>query len=87
MGAKRAGWGTVKAVLNRLVAESLIAAFRTSFRGPAPELGAHVIVTPVEPVTDGQATDLRTQVGTALAERVPATVTVDRSLGYNRQQI
>jgi hypothetical protein len=87
MGANRAGWGAVKAVLNCLVAESLIAAFRTSFRGPAPELGVHVIVTPVEPATDGQADALRTQVETALSERVPATVTVDRSLGYNRQQI
>ena len=53
MGAKRAGWGAVKAMLNRLVAESLIAAFRTSFRGPAPELGVHVIVTSGEPITDG----------------------------------
>ena len=74
-------------MLNRLVAEGLIAAFRTSFRGPAPELGVHVIVTPVEPITDEQADALRCRVGTALAKRVPATVTVDRSLGYNRQQI
>ena len=86
MGAKRAGWGTVNAVLNRLVAEGLITAFRTSFRGPTPELGVHVIVTPVEPVTDRQAADLRTQVETALAKCVPATVTVDRSLGYNQRQ-
>jgi hypothetical protein len=73
-------------VLNRLGAEGLIAAFRTSFRGPAPELGVHVIImTPVEPVTDGQADALRTQVETALPERMPATVTVDRSRGYNRR--
>jgi len=45
------------------------------------ELGVHAIVTPVEPITDGQAADLRTRVETALAKRVPATVTVDRSLG------
>ena len=51
MGANRAGWGAVKAMLNRLVAESLIAAFRTSFRGSAPELGVHVVMTPVEPST------------------------------------
>jgi hypothetical protein len=38
MGAKRAGWGTVNAVLNRLVAEGVITAFQTSFRGPTPEL-------------------------------------------------
>ena len=87
MGAKRAGWGAVKAMLNRLVAESLIAAFRTSFRGPALELGGHATVTPVEPVSDGQADALRCRIETALAKRVPATVTVDRSLGYNRQQI
>jgi hypothetical protein len=73
-------------VLNRLGAEGLIAAFRTSFRGPAPELGVHVIVTPGEPVTDEQADALRCRVGSALSERVPATVTVDRSLGYNRRQ-
>jgi len=34
MGARRPGWGTVNAVLNRLVAEGMIAAFRTSFRRP-----------------------------------------------------
>ena len=87
MGANRAGWGAVKTVLNRLVAEGLIAAFRTSFRGSAPELGGHVAVTPGEPVTNGQADALRCRVETALAKRVPATVTADRSLDYNRQQI
>ena len=46
MGANRAGWGAVKATLNRLGAEGLIAAFRTSFRGSAPKLGGHVAVTP-----------------------------------------
>ena len=51
MGPKRAGWGTALAVLNHLVAEGLIAAFRTSFRGSALELGVHVIVTPGEPST------------------------------------
>jgi hypothetical protein len=55
MGAKRAGWGAVNAGLNRLGAEGLIAALQTSFRGPASELGVHVIMMPVEPVTDGQA--------------------------------
>jgi hypothetical protein len=55
MGANRAGGGTVKAMLNRLGAEGLIAAFRTSFRSSALELGGHVIVTPVEPVSDRQA--------------------------------
>jgi hypothetical protein len=84
MGAKRAGWGRVNTVLNRLVAEGLITTFRTSFGGPAPELGVHVIVTPVEAITDEQAAELRTRVETALAERMPATVTVDRPLGYNR---
>ena len=77
MGANRAGGGTVNAVHNRLGAEGLIAAFRASFRGPAPKLGVHVIVTPVEPATDGQADALRCRVQTAPSERVPATVTVD----------
>jgi len=73
-------------VLNRLVTEGLIAASRTSLRGPAPELGVHVIVTPVEPVSDRQAGALQCRVETALAKHGPATVTVDRSRGYNRRQ-
>src|SRR5215216_6645634 len=55
MGGKRLIWGDVNAALNRLVAEGVIAAFRTSFGGHAPELGVYVIVTPVERVTDVQA--------------------------------
>ena len=86
MGANQAGWGAGKATLSRLGADGLIAAFRTSFRGPALELGGHVIVTPIEPATNEQADALRCPVETALAERVPATVTVDRSLDYNRRQ-
>jgi hypothetical protein len=58
-------------VLNGLGAEGTIATFRTSFRGPAPELGVHVIVTPVEPVTDEQVDELRSRVEDAFAERVP----------------
>jgi hypothetical protein len=49
-------------------------------------LGLHVIMTPVEPVTDGQADAPRCRVETALSERVPAIVTIDRSRGYNRRQ-
>ena len=81
MGGKRLIWGDINAALNRLVAEGVIAAFRTSFGGLAPELGVHVIVTSVERVTDVQAEEIRSRVERALAERVSATVTVDRSLG------
>jgi hypothetical protein len=87
MGAKRPGWGTVNAVLNRLVAEGVIAAFRTSFSGPRPELDVHVIITPAESVTDAKADAIRSQVETALAEHMPATVTVDRSRGSSRPQV
>ena len=50
-GRKRRIWGDVNAALNRLVADGVIAAFKTSVGGPAPEIGAHVIVTPFEGVT------------------------------------
>jgi len=81
MVGKRLLWGDVNAALNRLVAEGVIASFRTSFGGPAPELGVHVVVTAPQPVSDLQAEDIRSRVELALAQRVPATVTVDRSLG------
>ncbi len=84
MSRKRMIWGDVNAALNRLVAEGVIVAFRTSFGGLAPELGVHVIVTPADLVSDLQAEEIRSRVERALAERVPATVTVDRSLGKSR---
>ena len=85
MGGKRRIWGDVNAALNRLVADGVIAAFKTSFGGPAPEMGAHVIVTPVERVTDLHAEEIRSRVEGALADLVPATVTVDRSPGESRR--
>jgi hypothetical protein len=44
-------------------------------------LSVHIIVTPIEPVTEAQVAELRTQVKKALAKRVSTTMTFDRSLG------
>ncbi len=85
MGGKRRLWGDLNAALNRLIADGVIAAFKTSFGGPAPEMGAHVIVTPVEPVSDPLAEEIRNRVESAPTDLVPATVTVDRSLGESRR--
>ena len=85
MGGKRRIWGDVNAVLNRLVADGVIAAFKTSFGGLAPEMGAHVIVMPVERVSDLHAEEIRSRVEGALADLVPAIVIVDRSLGESRR--
>jgi len=85
MGGKRRIWGDVNAALNRLVADGVIAAFKTSFGDLAPEMGAHVIVTPVERVADLHVEEIRSRVESALADLVPATVIVDRSPGETRR--
>ena len=64
---------------HRLLAEGVIAAVRTSFSGSRPELGVHLIITPAESITDAEVNAIRSRVETALAEPVPATVTVDRA--------
>ena len=55
MGGKRMLWGDVNAALNRLVAKGVIAAFKSNFDCLIPDLGLHVHVTPVRPVTDLEA--------------------------------
>src|SRR5215207_94622 len=85
VGGKRRIWGDVNAALNRLVADGVIAAFKASFSGPAPEMGAYVIVTPVERVTDLHVEEIRSRVESALADLVPATVILDRSPGESRR--
>ena len=79
MGGKRMLWGDVNAALNRLVAEGAIVAFKSNFDRLIPDLGLHVHVTPVRPVTDLEAKALCNRVESALAFVGPVTVTVDQA--------
>ena len=79
MVRRATAWGDVNAVLNRLVAEGLIAAFRTNFDAATFDIGLHVLVTPVHAISDQEADALRSQIEDALAFAGALTVTVDRS--------
>jgi hypothetical protein len=73
-------WGAVNAVLNRLVRDGVITAFKTNIADGRSALGLHVIVT--APGTDNRARaeDVRRQVAGELAPLVEgATVTIDLS--------
>jgi hypothetical protein len=73
-------WGAINAVLNRLVREGFITAFKTNVADRQSALGLHVIVT--APGVDDRATadQVRRQVVGELEPLTDGvTVTVDRS--------
>ena len=73
-------WGSINAVLNRLVREGVITSFKTNIADRQSALGLHVIVTAPAAEEHTIAEEVRRRVSgelEALAEGV--TVTVDRS--------
>jgi hypothetical protein len=73
-------WGTVNAVLNRLVREGVITAFRTNIADGRSALGLHVIVTADGMADRSRAEDVRRQVARELQPLIAdAVVTVDLS--------
>jgi hypothetical protein len=72
-------WGAVNAVLNRLVRDGVITAFRTNIADRRSALGLHVIVT-AGTLDRAPADDVRRQVARELKPVIAdAVVTVDRS--------
>jgi hypothetical protein len=72
-------WGAINAVLNRLVREGVIEAFRTNIADRKSALGLHVIVTTAA-ADRAPGEDVRRQVARALEPLIAdAVVTVDRS--------
>jgi DNA-binding Lrp family transcriptional regulator len=75
---KLTSWGAINAVLNRLVREGVIEAFRTNIADRRSALGLHVIVT--APDASDRADEVRQQVARALDPVIAdAVVTVDQS--------
>lgn len=73
-------WGAINAVLNRLVRDGVIAAFRTNVADRRSALGFQVIVTPAGVVDRARAEEVRRIVARALEPLIAdAVVTVDRS--------
>jgi hypothetical protein len=73
-------WGSINAVLNRLVREGVITAFKTNIADRRSALGLHVIVTGSGVDDRAQAEALRRRVARELEPLSEgATVTVDRS--------
>ncbi len=73
-------WGAINAVLNRLVREGVITAFRTNIADRQSALGFHVIVTAPGAPDRARAEDVRRQVARELEPLIAdAVVTVDRS--------
>ena len=73
-------WGSINAVLNRLVREGVITAFKTNIADRQSAAGLHVVVTASGSDADGKAEDVRRQVARELEPLTEGvTVTVDRS--------
>ena len=73
-------WGSINAVLNRLVREGVITAFKTNIADRRSALGLHVIVTAPTADDRAKAEAVRRQVARALALlNEGVTVTIDRS--------
>ena len=75
-------WGSINAVLNRLVREGIITAFKTNIADRQSGLGLHVIVTASGVDDQAKAEEVRRQVARELEPVIDgATVTVDQSQG------
>ena len=73
-------WGSINIVLNRLVREGVITAFKTNIADRRSALGLHVIVTAPGVEDRARAEAVRRRVARELAPVAgDATVTVDRS--------
>jgi hypothetical protein len=73
-------WGSVNAILNGLVRDGVIAAFRTNIADHQSALGLHVIVTAAGAEDGARAEAVRRRVAGALKTLIEdAVVTVDRS--------
>lgn len=72
-------WGSINAVLNRLVREGVIAAFKTNIADRQNALGLHVVVAPPGAPDDATAENVRRHVARELEELTDdAIVTVER---------
>jgi hypothetical protein len=73
-------WGSVNAVLNRLVREGVITGFRTNIADRQSALGLHVVITAAGVQDRERAEDVRRHVARELEPVIEGpVVTVDRS--------